>query len=476
MTCDCWPSWCCRCCCCGGGPREEGVPRPVPEEEQEDGGGEQERLHQETARLGGHRGGIGGLRGAGEVVAHVAEELREAVRAVAGVHRVDPHGRRGTAEGYQLRRAYQGSHPRNQLRIRREDRVGQGGNTDALSLPTLHYPSYLPPSNGVTLLPSSPLPDWVDIWFGDGGHIDGLQDALQRLEVGVLHPREGGVQRLCSHQPVGPAAPGAALGAGIGGDLLKPALPSVVRLRGQPEMAGEIRVHQHHRVPVHVDPPPRLLHHSGYLPPHRETHHPYCKILTQLRSSSSPNCTFTSPYRMHVTALCEQIDNTARVWFLALFLSIIATGILELRWSGVSIQDWWSNEQFWVIGGVDTNFTVTAKAAEDSEFGELYLFKWTTLLLPPTTLIILNMVGVVAGVSDAINNGYGSWGASVREALLFLLGHRPSVSVLEGVDTKTIVVLWSILLASIFSLVWVRIDPFFPKQQGPVLKQCGVEC
>ncbi|CAL9052892.1 unnamed protein product [Musa banksii] len=96
-----------------------------------------------TARLGGHRGGIGGLRGAGEVVAHVAEELREAVRAVAGVHRVDPHGRRGNAEGYQLRRPYQGGHPRNQLRIRREDRVGQG--------------------------------DWVDIWFGDGGHIDGLK-------------------------------------------------------------------------------------------------------------------------------------------------------------------------------------------------------------------------------------------------------------------------------------------------------------
>ncbi|RWV82316.1 hypothetical protein GW17_00056190, partial [Ensete ventricosum] len=113
------------------------------------------------------------------------------------------------------------------------------------------------------------------------------------------------------------------------------------------------------------------------------------------------------------------IDNIASIWFLGLFLSIIATGILELRWSGVSIQDWWRNEQFWVIGGVsahlfavfqgllkvlggvDTNFTVTAKAADDSEFGDLYLFKWTTLLIPPTTLIILNMVGVVAGVSDA---------------------------------------------------------------------------
>ena len=68
--------------------------------------------------------------------------------------------------------------------------------------------------------------------------------------------------------------------------------------------------------------------------------------------------------------------------------------MLELRWSGVSIEDLWRNEQFWVIGGVsahlfavfqgflkmvaglDTNFTVTAKAADDGEFGELYMIKW----------------------------------------------------------------------------------------------------
>ncbi|KAJ8505309.1 hypothetical protein OPV22_006195 [Ensete ventricosum] len=193
------------------------------------------------------------------------------------------------------------------------------------------------------------------------------------------------------------------------------------------------------------------------------------------------------------------IDNIASIWFLGLFLSIIATGILELRWSGVSIQDWWRNEQFWVIGGVsahlfavfqgllkvlggvDTNFTVTAKAADDSEFGDLYLFKWTTLLIPPTTLIILNMVGVVAGVSDAINNGYGSWGPLFGKLFFsfWVIVHLyPFLKGLMGRQnrTPTIVVLWSILLASIFSLVWVRIDPFLPKQQGPVLKQCGVEC
>lgn len=210
-------------------------------------------------------------------------------------------------------------------------------------------------------------------------------------------------------------------------------------------------------------------------------------------------CTIPAVCLLTGKFIIPTLSNLTSVWFLALFLSIIATGVLELRWSGVSIQDWWRNEQFWVIGGVsahlfavfqgllkvlagvDTNFTVTAKAADDTEFGELYLFKWTTLLIPPTTLIILNMVGVVAGVSDAINNGYGSWGPLFGKlffAFWVILHLYPFLKGLMGRQnrTPTIVVLWSILLASIFSLVWVRIDPFLPKQTGPVLKQCGVEC
>ncbi|KAJ0111912.1 hypothetical protein Patl1_01723 [Pistacia atlantica] len=188
------------------------------------------------------------------------------------------------------------------------------------------------------------------------------------------------------------------------------------------------------------------------------------------------------------------LNNFASIWFLALFISIIVTGVLDLRWSGVSIEDWWRNEQFWVIGGVsahllavfqgllkvlagvDANFPVTSKAAADEEFGELYLFKWTTLLIPPTTLIILNMVGVVAGVSDAINNGYASWGPLFGKlffAFWVIVHLYPFLKGLMGGQnrTPTIVVLWSVLLASIFSLLWVRIDPFLPKQTGPLLKQ-----
>ena len=152
-------------------------------------------------------------------------------------------------------------------------------------------------------------------------------------------------------------------------------------------------------------------------------------------------------------------------------MSIAATAILELRWSGVGIEDWWRNEQFWVIGGtsahlfavfqgllkvlagIETNFTVTSKASdEDGDFAELYIFKWTSLLIPPTTVLIINLVGVVAGVSYAVNSGYQSWG-------------------------PTIVIVWSILLASIFSLLWVRINPFMSDASKKAAQgQCGVNC
>ncbi|KAK9011355.1 hypothetical protein V6N11_044207 [Hibiscus sabdariffa] len=41
--------------------------------------------------------------------------------------------------------------------------------------------------------------------------------------------------------------------------------------------------------------------------------------------------------------------------FMALFISLAATGILEMQWGGVGIDDWWRNEQFWVIGGVSSH-------------------------------------------------------------------------------------------------------------------------
>lgn len=195
------------------------------------------------------------------------------------------------------------------------------------------------------------------------------------------------------------------------------------------------------------------------------------------------------------------LSNLASVWFLLLFISIILTSVLELRWSGVSIEDLWRNEQFWVIGGVsahlfavfqgflkmlaglDTNFTVTAKASDDAEFGELYVFKWTTLLIPPTTLLVVNLVGVVAGFSDALNSGYEAWGplfGKVFFAFWVILHLYPFLKGLMGRQnrTPTIVVLWSVLLASVFSLLWVKVDPFLSNMDSSTVAQSciSIDC
>lgn len=210
-------------------------------------------------------------------------------------------------------------------------------------------------------------------------------------------------------------------------------------------------------------------------------------------------CTLPAVCLLTGKFIIPEISNYASLWFIALFVCIITTGVLEMRWSGVGIDDWWRNEQFWVIGGVsahlfalfqgllkvlagvDTNFTVTSKGGDDGEFSDLYLFKWTNLLIPPTTLLVINIIGVIAGLSDAINNGYDSWGPLFGKmffAFWVIVHLYPFLKGLMGRQnrTPTIVVVWSVLLASLFSLIWVRINPFIAKSNGPVLEECGLDC
>nr|AAD03417.1 secondary xylem cellulose synthase [Populus tremuloides]AAY21910.1 cellulose synthase [Populus tomentosa] len=211
-------------------------------------------------------------------------------------------------------------------------------------------------------------------------------------------------------------------------------------------------------------------------------------------------CTIPAVCLLTGKFIIPTLSNLASMLFLGLFISIIVTAVLELRWSGVSIEDLWRNEQFWVIGGVsahlfavfqgflkmlagiDTNFTVTAKAAEDAEFGELYMVKWTTLLIPPTTLLIINMSGC-AGFSDALNKGYEAWGplfGKVFFAFWVILHLYPFLKGLMGRQnlTPTIVVLWSVLLASVFSLVWVKINPFVNKVDNTLVAETciSIDC
>ncbi|CAI5512230.1 unnamed protein product [Closterium sp. Naga37s-1] len=236
------------------------------------------------------------------------------------------------------------------------------------------------------------------------------------------------------------------------------------------------------------------------------------KVLQRLSYTNTVVYPFTSfPLLVYCTipAIClftnkfivPALDTTSTLYFIALFMTIFATGLLEMRWSGVGMTDWWRNEQFWVIGGVsahlfavfqgllkvlagiDTNFTVTAKQAEDGEYAELYLFKWTSLLIPPLFLLIINFLGIVCGVATAMNTGDGNWGPLFGRLFFsfWVIMHLyPFMKGLGGRNQAipTIVIVWSVLLASIFSLLWVKIDPFSSTapSSSETLQQCGVSC
>ncbi|KAJ6707194.1 X-BOX TRANSCRIPTION FACTOR-RELATED [Salix viminalis] len=179
-------------------------------------------------------------------------------------------------------------------------------------------------------------------------------------------------------------------------------------------------------------------------------------------------CTIPAVCLLTGKFIIPTLSNLASMLFLGLFISIILTAVLELRWSGVGIEDLWRNEQFWPM---------------IQNLGELYMVKWTTLLIPPTTLLIINIVGVVAGFSDALNKGYEAWGplfGKVFFAFWVILHLYPFLKGLMGRQnrTPTIVVLWSVLLASVFSLVWVKINPFVNKVDNTLVAETciSIDC
>ncbi|XP_057967604.1 cellulose synthase A catalytic subunit 7 [UDP-forming]-like isoform X2 [Malania oleifera] len=250
-----------------------------------------------------------------------------------------------------------------------------------------------------------------------------------------------------------------------------------------------------------------LSHHNPICYGYKQGHLKWLQRIAYINTTIYPFTSFPLLTYCTLPAVClltgkfimPAISTLASLFFIALLISIFTTGILEQRWSGVSIQEWWRNEQFWVIGGVsahllaivqgllnilagtDTKTPIISKVSEDEEFGELYAFKWTTLLIPPTTLLIINLVGVVGGLSVAISSGYEAWGTLFGKLFFasWVIVHL--YPFLKGLmarqnRTPTVVVIWSVLLASIFSLLWVKIDPFVTETKGPDIKQCGINC
>lgn len=183
--------------------------------------------------------------------------------------------------------------------------------------------------------------------------------------------------------------------------------------------------------------------------------------------------------------IVQDLNLAFLVYLLTITISLCSLAVLEVKWSGISLEEWWRNEQFWVIGGtsahlaavfqgilkvmagVEISFTLTSKSAGDDEddiYADLYIVKWTSLFIPPITIGLTNIVAIAVGISRTIYSPNPEWSkllGGVFFSLWVLMHLYPFFKGLmgKGGKTPTIIYVWAGLLSVIISLLWVYISP-----------------
>ncbi|GAB2267251.1 Cellulose synthase-like protein D1 [Dionaea muscipula] len=172
-------------------------------------------------------------------------------------------------------------------------------------------------------------------------------------------------------------------------------------------------------------------------------------------------------------------------YLLLITICLTLLSLLEVKWSGIGLEEWWRNEQFWVIGGtsahlaavlqgllkviagIEISFTLTSKSVgedEDDIYADLYIVKWTSLFVMPLTIIVVNLVAVVIGISRTVYSVIPEWSKLLGGGFfsLWVLTHMyPFAKGLMGRRGRmpTIVYVWSGLVAITVSLLWITISP-----------------
>ncbi|KAL9249101.1 Cellulose synthase-like protein [Drosera capensis] len=189
--------------------------------------------------------------------------------------------------------------------------------------------------------------------------------------------------------------------------------------------------------------------------------------------------------------IVQAIDVNFLFYLLLISTTLTALAVLEIKWSNINLEEWWRNEQFWLIGGtsahltavlqgllktiagIEISFNLTSKPSTDDgddEFADLYIVKWTSLMIPPIVIIVINLIAIAVGFSRTIYSTTPQWSSLVGGVFFsfWVLAHLyPFVKGLMGKRgrTPTIAVLWSILIAIIISLLWVTVNP--PSNSDP---------
>ncbi|KAL8239462.1 hypothetical protein R6Q59_016029 [Mikania micrantha] len=190
-------------------------------------------------------------------------------------------------------------------------------------------------------------------------------------------------------------------------------------------------------------------------------------------------CMFTGQF------IVPNIDATFLTYLLVMTVTLCLISLLEVKWSGIALEEWWRNEQFWAIGGssahlaaviqgllkvtagIEIQFTLTSKSAgedEDDVYADLYLVKWSSLFVMPLTICITNIVALVMGTARTLFSVIPQWNKLVGGAFFsfWVLAHMyPFMKGLMGRKGKvtTIIYVWAGLLSITVSLLWIAISP-----------------
>ncbi|GAA0140599.1 DNA-binding transcription factor [Lithospermum erythrorhizon] len=183
--------------------------------------------------------------------------------------------------------------------------------------------------------------------------------------------------------------------------------------------------------------------------------------------------------------IVQSLNVTFLSYLLMITLTLCMLAVLEIKWSGITLEEWWRNEQFWLIGGtsahlaavlqgllkviagIEISFTLTSKSGgdeNDDDFADLYIIKWSSLMIPPITIMLVNLIAIAVGFSRTIYSEIPQWSRLIGGVFFsfWVLAHLyPFAKGLMGRRgrTPTIVFVWSGLIAITISLLWVAIDP-----------------
>ncbi|KAA0044399.1 cellulose synthase-like protein D5 [Cucumis melo var. makuwa] len=165
-------------------------------------------------------------------------------------------------------------------------------------------------------------------------------------------------------------------------------------------------------------------------------------------------------------------------------ITLYLHAILENKWSGITITNRWRQKQSVVmwgtsshpaaalrglvkfIAGVNISYTLTPKPATpkdgDDEFADLYVVKWSFLMIPPITIMLVNTIAIAVGIARALYNPYPEWSkliGGVSYSFWVLCHFHPFAKGLMGRRSRALNLfyVWSGLLSIIVLLLSIYI-------------------